>query len=175
MKEFANIDPRTVSKITRKLWKFDNVIHAEDNDYAVITATEYIGEVFRNQYDHEDVQFVLDHLYMNPDTGTVYVLEMQGYPEQEELVFESIYNPRWNNRNTWEVVLETEMSLLEVDKLVNYADQGWYNAGNCEYHSLMVILRKFLTVETDNIELYVKTVNNVGGDIRIVDYYPVKH
>jgi hypothetical protein len=174
MKEFTNIDPRTVTKLTRQLFKFDEVVNASDNDDAIITATEYIGEVFRNQYDHEDVEFVLDHLYMNPTTGTVYVLEMQGNPEQEELVFESIYNPYWNN-NTWEVVLETEVSLYEADRLVNYADQGWYNAGNCEYHSLMIILRKFITVETSNIKLYVDAVNNIGGDIKVVDYYPAKH
>ena len=66
------------------------------------------------------------------------------------------------------------MSLLEVDKLINYADQGWFNAGNDEYHSLMVILRKFLTAETADIELYCKAVNSLGGNILVVDYYPAE-
>lgn len=173
MKEFANIDPRTVTKLTRQLFKSTNVINAMDNDYALRTATEYIGEVFRNQYDHEDVNFVLDNLYLNPVDGTVYVLEMQGYPEEERLVFEAVYNPRWDSRNKWQVVLETCISITEVDKMIAYSEQGWYNVGNFEHHSYMVTLHNCLTVETDKIEQYVAAINHIGGDIKVVDYYSV--
>lgn len=69
------------------------------------------------------------------------------------------------------VVLEAWISIMDTITMVTWADQGWYFYKNDEFHSLMVCVRKDITIESFDIQSYVDAVNTIGGDIGVAYYY----
>ena len=180
MKEFTNLDRVLVPELFAELCEKHTVFSVPKNsgisafDDAYITAIEYIGEMWRTEYDDEDIEFLVDNLHIDPTNGTVFILEHTCNPEEEPvLFFESLYNPYWKPITKWACVLETNLSLLDVDRVISYSVDGWYNVDNVDTKSLVVTLHKQLIVETLDIEQYVTAVNHIGGDIRVSDYFPV--
>ena len=76
----------------------------------------------------------------------------------------------------WVICLRADVSLTEVEKLLNWREQGWVNTGgNDTYHSLNVALTTNIEVVCSkyHIEDYINAINNLGGDIRVDWYEPM--
>ena len=176
MKEFTNLDRVLAPELVAELRDEHTVFFVNPKvdlpafEDAYITAIEYIGEVWRNDYDDEDIEFLLDNLYFDPAHGLVYILEHTGYPEEEPtLFFERIWIRDWTPITKWAVTLETDLYLTDADKVIIYANEGWYNVNT---NSFVITLNKLVIVETPDIEQYIAAVNRIGGDIKVVDYEP---
>ena len=72
--------------------------------------------------------------------------------EEPVLFFESLYNHYWKPITKWACVLEADLSLLDVDRVITYSNDGWYNVDNIDTKSLVVTLHKQVIVETIDIE-----------------------
>ena len=73
----------------------------------------------------------------------------------------------------YEVMLVmSNVSLTDVDTIINLVDQGWEHHANDKCHSLVVDLCTFITVELNAtpIQGYMNAINAVGGNIKAVSY-----
>ena len=81
MKEFTKHDYERVPELFAELCKKHTLFAVPKHcgisafDDAYITAIEYIGEMWRKDYDDEDIEFLIDNLHLDPTNGTVYILE----------------------------------------------------------------------------------------------------
>lgn len=76
----------------------------------------------------------------------------------------------------WFIGLRAYVSLTEVEKIINWSEQGWRNVnGNDDNKSLMVTLTKEIEVvcSKHHIEEYINAINALGGDIRVDWYEPM--
>lgn len=72
----------------------------------------------------------------------------------------------------YEVMLVMEnVNITDTEALINLVDQGWEHHSNDKYHSFTVTLCKFVEVETDAIDVYIKAINAVGGNIKATNWY----
>ena len=72
----------------------------------------------------------------------------------------------------YEIMLKMEnVNITDTEAMINLVDQGWEHHSNDKYHSFTVTLCKFVEVETDAIDLYIKAINAVGGNIKAATWY----
>ena len=72
----------------------------------------------------------------------------------------------------YEIMLKMEnVSITDAEAMINLVDQGWEHFSNDKYHSFTVTLCKFVEVETDAIDLYIKAINTVGGNIKAANWH----
>ena len=94
MKAFANITLGQVSKALDEISKMPNAVCADFYPEHIHweAVAEYIFEVWGNEYDDEDIDFVHNNLWFNSETDWIYILEVQEDKYgNEELVIEIIY------------------------------------------------------------------------------------
>lgn len=72
------------------------------------------------------------------------------------------------------IMLEAYIDLIDVERMINWADQGWTAYESDVYHSLMLNVRKGITVKCDNIEAYINAINTMGNEIRVAWYDEIK-
>ena len=68
------------------------------------------------------------------------------------------------------VKLEAYINITNAERIINWQEQGWEGAENCNIHSNMLIMHKWTEVETDAIEMYINALNNLNSDIRATEY-----
>ena len=66
----------------------------------------------------------------------------------------------------YEVMFHVNVSIDDINKIVNYVDQGWTYGESNSYQSFAICLHKCVTIEADSdahIEMYVHAFNSIGG------------
>lgn len=71
------------------------------------------------------------------------------------------------------VLLETDISITNVETVINYRDQGW--VGRLDgIHSGMLVIEKWVEIEIEGeagVKAYMEALNAITVDIRARDFY----
>lgn len=71
------------------------------------------------------------------------------------------------------VLLETDISITNVETVINYQDQGW--TGRMDgIHSGMLILNKWVEIEIEGVagvKAYMDALNAITVDVRAKEFY----
>ena len=169
MNHFVNICPCEINSVLAQISR--NYKAVPTNHAAHIEAAcMVIVENFRDEYDDDDVNFVLDHLMVSPD-GTKLLMFRMGWDTYTDMPCLSYSVEYMTNVVTdWVVTLETVIDLSDVDSVVEHYANGWYFFRNNGYGSLYVVLHKNIKVVTDNIISYCNAVDSFGGKIWIYEH-----
>lgn len=79
MKAFTNITMGQLNEVQNILFCEFHAIRADEYpcDVEWDDVREYIHEVWGNEYDDDDIDFVLNTLCISPDFNHIYILEVQ--------------------------------------------------------------------------------------------------